>query len=198
MAIALAADALVSLADLKTVLTISESTFDDILNFMINAASEGFQRIVGCNLVYATRTAVKVDGNGGTRLRLPHWPVVSISALTENDVALTENTDYYLNAKLGVLIKGGVSVWSTGLRNIVATYISGYKIDATVPLLPYDIRQAIIMQAGYWWKQMDKEDWGQISQSFGDGSSITLYSIIKEDLLPAVRKVAEGYHRPRV
>ena len=132
---ALKAHALVTLAKLKTQLNISVSTYDTIYENLINMVSRRMIQEIGHNPVYTSYSNVSLNGTGKPRLFIPHFPIVSVSSLKENDVALTENTGFLVSPDDGIILRisSGLSAgfpeanWAKGNRNIVISYIGGYK-----------------------------------------------------------------------
>jgi len=268
----LEANALVSLADLKVYLKETGTTFDAILEILINDLSTAFDKIVKYNLAEQTYTTQLYDGNNKRRLYLKHYPINSVSALTEDDDALTEGSDedFMIYQNEGYLWRVGAN-WSEGNQNISVSYKAGYvaisrfnfdsgseepAIGATVtsasgsgvvsavyvtsgtwaggdaagqvevasitgeftddetvdisggnsnvmtvnepggsakdsPGIPTDIKLAAKMQIGRFWKEQDKQEWGETSRSFGDGS----IGLLTDDLLPFVKEVLERYKK---
>jgi hypothetical protein len=73
------------------------------------------------------------DGSGAEGLLLNELPVLEVTLVTEDDVDLTEGTDYVVVPGTGILWrKGGVTWpfhWSRGRQNIEVTYDHGYAIS---------------------------------------------------------------------
>lgn len=269
---ALNTNALVSLSNTKTFLKITDSTWDTILEILINSISTTFDKIVKRNLAVQTYSNQLYDGNNKRRLYLKHYPINSVSALEEDDVALTEGADedFIIYSARGYLLRVS-SDWSEDYQNIDVSYNAGYTAisrmnfdsgseepvigntltstsgsgviteihltsgvwgsgtavgvvvfssitgefadNETVdisggnsdvmtvnepggsaidsPGIPGDLQLAAFKQLGKEWKEQDKQEWGETSRSFPDGS-ITL---IAEDLLPFVIKVLGRYER---
>jgi len=75
-----------------------------------------------------------LDSNGGTRLLLPELPVVEVSAVVEDDEALTADDDYKLG-QYGILHRIGAR-WASGVQNVTVTYSHGYE---TIPQVIQDV-----------------------------------------------------------
>jgi len=190
---------LITLAQLKIYLKETTADYDTILEMLINAASTLMIKEIREDIVYTTYTSQKVSGNGRSLLYVPNRPIVILTTVIESDATLTEDTDFYCHYAAGYLEKANGATWAKGIKNIELTYKAGYWVDTdpedgTLPM-PKDIQQGCMMQVGWWWKQSDKEDWGEVSRNFPDGSSATLFSIVKEDLLPAVKQICAKYRR---
>ena len=123
-------NALVTLARQKVYLKETGSTHDTELEVLINGVSSFFD-------LYAERTQLReqvytnllLDGNGKNRLYVPDFPINSVTALEENDVALVEDTDFYVYSRhnQGYLTRND-GLWLAGYKNIDLTYSAGFKI----------------------------------------------------------------------
>ncbi|GAH46959.1 unnamed protein product, partial [marine sediment metagenome] len=126
----LESNALVTLARQKIYLKEEETTHDTILEMLINGVSSFFD-------LFAERTTLReqvytnllLDGNGKNRLYVPDFPINAISALTESDVALTEDTDFYVYSRHNQgYLKRNEGLWLVGQKNIDLSYSAGFKI----------------------------------------------------------------------
>lgn len=125
---ALEENALVSLSDLKVYLKLTgDTSFDTLLEILINHISSTFDKIVGRNLAERTYVSQLYDGNNKRRLYLKHYPINSVSALTVNGVELTEGTDknFIIYADEGYLWRVGGN-WAKGNQNIDVSYKAAY------------------------------------------------------------------------
>lgn len=123
-------NALVTLARQKTYLQEETSDHDTILEMLINGVSSFFDLFTErTQLREQTYTNLLLDGNGKNRLYVPDFPINSISALEETDVALTEDTDFYVYSRhnQGYLKRNG-DTWLAGHKNIDLSYSAGFKI----------------------------------------------------------------------
>lgn len=126
--------ALVTLAKLKTQLNIDTTDYDTIYENLINSVSRRMIQEIGHNPVYTSYSSISLDGTGKPRLLFPHLPIISISSLEENDVELTENTQFLISPDDGVILRisSGLSAgfpkanWAEGNRNIVISGIAGF------------------------------------------------------------------------
>jgi len=124
---ALEENALVSLADLKVYFKLTNTDFDTVLEILINHISTTFDKAVVRNLAEQTYSNQLYDGNNKRRLYLKHYPINSVSAITENEVELTEgdDEDFMRYADGGYLWRVG-GTWAGGNQNIDVTYKGGY------------------------------------------------------------------------
>lgn len=124
---ALEDNALVSLSDLKVYLKLTgDASFDTVLEILINHISSTFDNIVKFNLAEQTYTSQLYNGNDKARLYLKHIPINSISAITEDDVELTEgdDEDFMIYGDRGYLWRVAGN-WAKGEQNISITYKAG-------------------------------------------------------------------------
>lgn len=68
----------------------------------------------------------KLDGNGREKIRLPGFPVISVSSVILDGEVLTRGTDYDLLAASGILERVDFGVWRSGKRNLEVEYVYGY------------------------------------------------------------------------
>jgi hypothetical protein len=183
----LLANALITLADLKTHLGITDTANDPTLELLINAMSNRFDVETSRNLKQATYTNLLLDGNGERDLSLPNYPVSAIAALTEDDITLTENTDYFLYSSNfdGYLRKLYDGLWNTGSKNIKITMTAGFSS------VPSDIQLVCLKQCGKEWQTWKEKNWGETSRSFPDGS----VAFESKDLLDDVKAILNRYAR---
>lgn len=149
---ALTADALTTLADVKAVAGITDTTQDTRLEYLINAVSA---QIAGyCDRVF-TRSTYTLETHTGTNrqsLSLRQWPIVSVSSILEDGTTLPV-TEYELKAQdmeRGIVYKANgwnqnttyatgltSDTWATG-RDYSATYVAGYYMPGDVTSPPAD------------------------------------------------------------
>lgn len=126
---AVKANALVSLSDLKIFLPdITDTTFDTLLEMLIDQVSAVADKLAGRNLAAQTYANELHDGNGKSRLYLKHYPINSVSAITEDDDTLTEGADedFVIYSDRGYLLRIDDD-WSTeDPLNVDVSYNAGY------------------------------------------------------------------------
>lgn len=149
---ALIAGAMTTLADVKTLLGITDTAQDARLELLINSNSAMISKM--CDRVF-TRTTYAAETHPGTNrqmLTLRNLPVVSITSVLVNGTVMPA-TEYELKAQdkgMGVLYKAdgwnqntqfstGLTsdTWATG-RDYSVTYIAGYYMPADVTTPPAD------------------------------------------------------------
>ena len=121
---------LISTDKFKALEKISGSGDDTIIAQIVDQVESRFDHYTFRTLENAT-AEVTLDGNGKERFYDLDYPINSISSITLDGNALTENTHFYVKSsdKEAYLLKEG-GVWTKDDRNIVMTYDRGYS---TIP-----------------------------------------------------------------
>lgn len=156
---------LVSLADYKTLASITGTSQDARLTIILGAASAAFRRITGRDETTGWESASRtetIDGNGEDSITLRESPVTAVTSVTliadDGSETVLASTEYRVSASSGVLTRlssaigrhvaeggpdyvgtfwGAVPNWPAGAQNIEVVYTGGY---ATIPL---DIQMAV-------------------------------------------------------
>lgn len=109
---------------------------DTVINTIIAGVTREMQDWMGREIVQGTATAEKIDGWYGEEIFTEHYPIISITALSESGTALVEDTGFESlapdlpNGRI-VRISGVNPInWVAGRRNVSVTYDYGY---VTVP-----------------------------------------------------------------
>lgn len=177
--------ALVTVSELKELLSIAHAEDDALLTTIVDAASKWFESQVG-RTITATDYVEIQDGQGGTSIVPSHYPVISIatSGLVIDGTVVTLSTGYgvagyYLS---GDVIKLRSQYVTSGSGNVSISYRAGY---ATVPS---DVKQAVLEIAALMYREKDRV--GQQSRTGPDGSTVFYYA-------PPARVVStiEAYRR---
>lgn len=119
---------------------------DDEYNFSINLVSREIEKLCGRQLYQVTHTAEdpeRHEGNGGLRLYLRSYPIVSITSVKVNSVAVTDFRDSKKDRERGFIYCEGrwpmlVGVYADLTRDpyfsnkehIEVAYVGGYKTPA--------------------------------------------------------------------
>ena len=178
---------------------------EDVANLeaAIESASVTLNGLIGCTLAKTTYTATKIDGSGKAYLFLPAWPVTTLTSITEDDVLLVKDTDYYADITWGILEKAKwnwpwydiQARWTSRRQGILFVGIAGYDIVGTLTNpLPGDIKQACLMQSAEFWKRTKDKSWGETSKTIG--GQTTTYN--DKEVLPFVEMVARKYRRIQI
>jgi uncharacterized phiE125 gp8 family phage protein len=141
----------VSLAEAKNYLKLpSASTSDDtILLDLIRSAREQCEQY--CGRAFAPKTlTVLVSEPVGTEIELPYPPHTEVSSVERvytddtDNLALTENTDYYVNGLTDYVLTVN-KFWST------STVVTGYEIEYTCgyDAIPAALKEAVLITLDY-------------------------------------------------
>lgn len=176
---------------------------DTTLNTLIARAEEmlaewlDYPAVLGVRSMASTvYTAMRLDGPGGTVLRLPAFPIVSIASIYDDPAlafgssTLLASTDYEYDAGTGkvyLLPTGTHGAWSTGERVIKVTFTAGFA--STPPSLAHAL--GLLCKHIY----RGRREAGTTSTSSQGGSVSTEARI---DIPKEVRLAASGFRRSPV
>ncbi len=112
-----------ALTDLATVKTYTGTEYtDEEIQLAINTVSREIENY--CNRVFnPTDYSIKLSGSGRQALVLPQYPVLSITSIVMDDMAV-ETADYDNDDLAGILYHD--TYWTKGVRNIAIVYRAGY------------------------------------------------------------------------
>lgn len=196
---AVAANSWITLAQFKAyaAITTTDTDRDSSIEPIIDGVSAFLTKLLGREVAKTTYTSEYLDGSGDVDLLLPHYPVVSISALTEDDIALTEGLtgDYLLYAAQGRLQRAN-GIWTSYPKAVKLTYVAGYTVQGASPgtgetALPADLKLACCLQVGAEWKRSQRSEWGLSNISLQDGS---LALLAQDAILPQVKAILRRYN----
>jgi hypothetical protein len=131
---------IVSLADVKRYLNITSTASDDELRQFILEATDIAEPLVNQKLrrdSFSEKYTATEDS-----IMLIKQPVVSVTSIVENGVTLTENVDFYVNYRAGLVYRGDTTMrrfWRSGQNNITVNYVAG-KTD------PSPVEQLLIKE----------------------------------------------------
>lgn len=199
--------ALATVATVKSRLGLTTTQHDTLLTSIVDAVSLAIarycHRAAGATSLLerqASRT-VRFDG-GGQHILLDCYPVESITSVKEafdngfDDAdALTAETDYYVEARSGLLWRMPTgATWLRGRGVVQVVWTGGYVAAGDTPgdgqvAVPYDLAEACVMQSGHLFSNRDKL--GQSSISMG-GMSV---SLVEGNWLPLVRSLMAPFRR---
>jgi len=194
---ALGAYALATLANAKVYLGIADTTWDPVLEMLIDAVSEQFNSYTDRVLLNATYTALLLDGNGKEILYLPNAPITTLTSVYENDNLLTEGStaDFIKYAAEGYLYRVD-GHWAEGQQNIKITYTAGYVV-VTTPTIPKDLQMAVYLQVALLWKEQKTKAWGESARTVPAGSTSQVSQATDQPLDPRVKAILDKYVRIR-
>jgi uncharacterized phiE125 gp8 family phage protein len=174
LAVALAANALTTLATAKAELGLTGTAENDsVLERLINTASDAAERYCRRSFTRATVTSERVKGYGGPRLMVARTPVVSVTSVIING-STVDATSYYLEspeagtlyrdagwdwtalADAGLVVQDAVPGTEEGLY--LVTYVGGYQApnQGGTRTLPYDLEQAVLDTVTQLWRNRGK------------------------------------------
>lgn len=153
-------------------LGLSAATDLEILDDMIRRASSEISR--ECRRVFGRETVTEtLDGSGSRLLGLSRTPIVSITSVTENGVALSASEYSIEDAESGAVYRqdgwgrsGGLRMWGTEAytsgyilpgyqdQRYAVTYTAGYYLPAeAAPTLPGAVEQACLETVKAWYAE---------------------------------------------
>lgn len=183
---------LTSLALVKAFLGITASTHDTILNQLIPGVSKAIQSAIGRDILQTTLTAEVHESRGHQRvIASREWPIITLTAVRENDVTLTVSTDYRLWQTWGVQRLSG-SATGAEIATAWAHGFVEFDYDAGFASVPSDLEMIATAEAAHAFKQSTPggSRLGQLGQSV-TGNSDAPFPLW--DLLPMSRRVVQRY-----
>lgn len=116
-----------TVADIAAFLQVEIATEEQIAaaNRALTEATAAIRNYTRQYLELVEDEEITLDGHGGMRLFLPQLPVVSVSAVVEDDETLTANEDYKLG-QYGILYRLGGYRWPREVQIVAVTYSHGY------------------------------------------------------------------------
>ena len=153
---------LTSLAILKDELDITTGQFDDRLQrYLTNASAAAAQY---CNRVFPVETIKdlfwvqrdrwpRIIPGGVQALQLSRWPIVAVSSVTENAIALVEDVDFRTDARNGRLIR----IDQNGYPKVWPVYPIEVDYSAGFGTVPSDVQDAVIRMVRARWNAKDRD-----------------------------------------
>jgi hypothetical protein len=190
---------LTTLTKVKTLLELTETDWDGLINELIGAVSERCASY--CNRDFENKSRVEYHDGGGRYLYLMGLPVVgSITSIYGSDTwewasgDLINADDYFLHASGMVGYRYGA--WPYGPKALKVTYTGGYNAfyegEGSPPEgynpPPDDLEMAARTQVAYDFNR--RKDIGLESVSFPDGS---IQKVNSGEFLPSVKAVLDRY-----
>lgn len=164
---ALDANALVSLDQVKDHMDISGSTFDSRLERMINAASTLIENQTNRQLITQSHTHY-FNGDGTGTLEPQEFPVTAVTSIHDDDEwtfgAETEVTDFDIFDETFIVLKKCL-VFKQGRRNVRMIYTAGYVGPAGSSTVPTDLQEATILLVELLYNMRDDRRLGIKSKS---------------------------------
>jgi hypothetical protein len=104
-------------------------TDDALLGRFITSGSDWVQRVLSRNIAPATYTLTR-NGDGGNTLCMPQFPIISVSSVKVNGVAIaasTGPTSFGYTFDEGYIYLLGSNFWR-GIQNVAITYTAGFQV----------------------------------------------------------------------
>ena len=136
--------ALSSVSDVKSVIGVDMSSADEtaITNIFIPAVDAAIKNYLGYELEYTSSISETIDGTNEEEFYTKSAPIVAVTSVTEDAVALTEGNDehFVVYKAEGRVRKTNNKRWSTiRLQNVTIVYCAGYSdSEATAEDIPKD------------------------------------------------------------
>ena len=181
--------------------TISGTGEDTTIDTLIARADEAFAEYIGIPAATVGGSAtledvshtLHLDGPGTQELRLPFFPVQSITTLHDSDdrsygsADLVPASDYELFGNEGLIRlkdESGHGAFSTVRRAIKVVAVVGFTS------VPDSIKHAVGLQCAYWFKNRDHIGYTSVNQA---GGTIQIQQM---GLLPEVRQMLRPFRQP--
>lgn len=181
---------LISVQDLKNFLGDQiGSTQDDVLASFIEGISQRFETFLGRKLEQDTLT--EYFEGGRKNFFLSNYPVSTAQSVgvTIEDVAKTQNTDFWVDNERGV-VQFTSQVSQGDPRSIAIAYTGGFVKSKGVLEVPDDLKLACTMQTAFAFRR--KRTLGVKGVNMPDGS-VTINE--PDALLKEVKEILKSYKR---
>lgn len=192
---------LTSVANVKTYLGISVSTYNSLFELLIGQATDTIERYLGGRRIVQTAyTNEEYDGTGSKHLLLLNFPVSSTATFTLQRNRASDNTDdwetidaedYWVDYDAGIVHSGTMGDFLAGHFNYRVSYTAGYQKTATNWTM--DLEGVCILLVGMVFNR--RKAMGISSESIGD-FSVDFTMELERD--PAVKATLDKYKRWRV
>jgi len=189
---ALAAYCFVTVSEMKTYLDETSSTWDTVLENLIDGCTLWLEKYCGGRRFFAGASDITeyYDGKDSGKIFLRNWPIISITSVSwasgdfDNPTwsAFVAASEYKSDTRKGVL-----TFWTLpeGIQNIRIIYKGGYASAATVP---FDLHLAVKKMVSKEFNRRKSQ--GALSESVS-GSSIGW----NESVDPSLMEILDQYRR---
>jgi hypothetical protein len=185
--------ALSTVSDVKSVIGVDMSSADEtaITNIFIPAVDATIKNYLGYELEYSSSITETYDGSGEEDFYTAIAPIVSVTSVTEDEVALTEgNQEHFVVYKAqGRIRKTNNKTWSTiRLQNITIVYAAGYSdTESGVEDIPKDIKYISAKAAGKMFVMgaalSAQQPTGEVATHTSDTSSDANFNLVRQESL---------------
>lgn len=149
-------DDLSTIDHVRAWLKIESTTEDELLQLLLSGASRMILGNINRNSIFPRTVTEYYNGNNNSVMLLRNWPVLSVSAVGVNGIAIPVNATPPTGSGYGFDVWDGVSLpgqmaalWLSGYgfyggrRNVSVTYTAGYRVTneaATIlSVAPYSV-----------------------------------------------------------
>lgn len=185
--------ALCTLAQLKTFLSISVTTYDDLFNMLIDAASDRIDKLCDRTLEENDYTEY-LDGNDLNKINLKHYPINSVTSVTvfNYEVDLTDDDAFKIYSEQGSIY--WLSKFTEGNRNIEVIYNAGYAgyDQPSLTTVPDDLNMLCLELVKTMYDKT-KIDGSKSGEKLGDYSYTTNNNIYTSDLTTLQKEIISRY-----
>jgi uncharacterized phiE125 gp8 family phage protein len=187
MAVAAAANALITTTEVKRWLNLDGSGDDDFLQEAINDWSDAVETRCGRIIKQATYTDEAHDG-GKKAVLLLHPPVSSITSITVDDDEL-ESDEYVYDEKSGIVRMVSGYAFEGVNGEVTVTYVGGYDP------VPGDLKRAMMQLAAleYYLSGRGRKALAKRGESMGNGS--VSYERGPQDQEKIMKEIERRYKR---
>jgi uncharacterized phiE125 gp8 family phage protein len=122
-----AATTIVILAEMRAFLNVptAQTGKDDLIIDLLDSYNTEIEEYLGVTLINSTYTE-SYDGDDTNVLFLKHYPIASVTTLTIDSTAKTENTDFFVYKAEGYIKLDDDTFSSTDLQNVDIVYVAGH------------------------------------------------------------------------
>ena len=183
--------ALSTVSDVKSVIGVDKSSADEkaITNIFIPAVDAAIKNYLGYELEYSSSITETIDGNAEEEFYTKVAPIVAVTSVTEDEVALTEGNqeNFVVYKPEGRIRKTNNKRWSTiRLQNITIVYSGGYS-EASAEDIPSDLKFISAKGAGKMFVAAAalsaQQPTGEVSTHTADTSSDANFNLVRQESL---------------
>ena len=165
----------------------SKTSMNDRLDKIADGVARAINDFLGVTMINSTYTEI-YDGYDdfgkslGNTLFVDHYPIVSITSLSDDDTAIA-STDYYLYLAEGKIILKN-EVFTADWQTIDIVYVAGFGAAAA------NVPDTLKLACYKWIKTIYEGDVVDFSQQFGESS---FAMVAKESMPKDVKALLEPY-----
>lgn len=181
--------------DLKVEMSITGSSDDTLLEALATAVLSLWDELTNMTWAEAEHTEYKDSPKNSSSVILDNYPVTSEASITLYDDpdwefgsdTLIAASEYACDLNRGIIYYDGV--FNKGNQSIKVVYTAGYN-DGNVPSW---LKQNLVRQASFWFKQAKNQQWAVSSVTFPGDSGVISFKQLKDNLLPDFVLLADKY-----